>query len=104
MLLRMEDTHTVSSWIGFQELLLEKVPRIDEIIKRVEMVSPGSLIQIGEALSTPNQFNVATTRPHSQNEQFLCHLICASSIRMPRLGIAQHTHMFVSLSKNIVED
>ncbi|MBI2887422.1 MAG: insulinase family protein [Chloroflexi bacterium] len=70
MLLRMEDTRAVSSWIGGQELLMGKVRTVDEVVALVEAVTPEDVRRVAQALIKPDCLSLAVVGPFRRETPF----------------------------------
>jgi predicted Zn-dependent peptidase len=71
ILLRMEDSRAVAFWAGTQETLLGKVRTPDEVIQRVEAVTPEDLQRVARALLDPQRFALAVVGPFRGERPFL---------------------------------
>jgi predicted Zn-dependent peptidase len=63
LLLSLEDTRAVSSWIGSQELLTGQVLDVDEVIERVDKVTPEDIRKVANDLLVTNKLNMAVVGP-----------------------------------------
>ena len=63
LLLRMEDSRAVSSWMGSQELLLGKVLDVDEVIERVNRVTAEDVRRVSNDLLVNEKLNMAVVGP-----------------------------------------
>ncbi len=63
MLLRMEDTRSVSSWLGGQEFLLGNILTIEQVIARIEAVSAGDIMRVAGQLFRGDKLNLAVVGP-----------------------------------------
>ena len=70
MLLRMEDTRNVSSWIGVQELLFGRIRTADEIVEEVERVSPDDLARVIDLILDPGRLTAAVVGPYRSDRRF----------------------------------
>ena len=59
LMLRMEDTRAVSSWLGVQELLLGRVLVVDEVIELVESVTPEDILRVSNDLLLMEKLHMA---------------------------------------------
>lgn len=59
LMLRMEDTRAVSSWLGVQELLLGRVLHVDEVIELVESVTPEDILRVSNDLLLMEKLHMA---------------------------------------------
>ncbi len=62
-MLRMEDTQSVAGWLGGQELLLGAIRSVEEVIDRIESVSPVGIGRVAEQLFLPEKLNMAVVGP-----------------------------------------
>ena len=74
LLLRMEDTRAVSSWMGSQQLLMGRVFDVDEVVDRVDAVTPADLLRVADELLVTDKLNVAVVGPHRGESGFQRHL------------------------------
>ncbi len=71
LLLRMEDTRSVSGWVGAQEMLTGEVRSVDEVVERVEAVTTDDLSRVAVALFRPETLNMAIVGPYRSSKRFL---------------------------------
>jgi predicted Zn-dependent peptidase len=65
LLLRMEDTRSVSSWLGAQELLWGEVKTPEEIVKAIDQVNEDDVQRVADKL------NLAVVGPYKSEGRFL---------------------------------
>jgi predicted Zn-dependent peptidase len=70
LLLRMEDTRSVSGWVGVQELLTGEVRSVDEVVEQVEAVTTDDLQRVATALFRTDALNVAIVGPYRSPKRF----------------------------------
>ena len=70
MLLQMEDTRAVSSWMGGQELLLDKVLEIDEVVENIKSVTINDLYRVSGELLITEKLNMAVVGPSRGEARF----------------------------------
>ncbi len=70
MLLNMEDTRAVSSWYGVQALLLNRTRSVDEIVERIEAVSPEQLADLAGRLIHDDALHLGVVGPFEAQEPF----------------------------------
>ena len=63
LLLRMEDTRVVSSWIGTQELLLGHIHDTDHIVEKVNRVTVDEIRHVANKLLVTERLNMAVVGP-----------------------------------------
>jgi len=63
LVLRMEDSRSVSGWIGSQELLIGKIKTIDEIISIVEAITASDLQRVANGLFHSKGLSLAIVGP-----------------------------------------
>jgi predicted Zn-dependent peptidase len=61
--LRMEDSRSVSSWLGAQELLLKQIRTVDEVMSIVDGISPEELKRVGQNLLSAEKLSLAVVGP-----------------------------------------
>jgi predicted Zn-dependent peptidase len=71
LLLRMEDTRSVSGWIGAQELLLGKVRTVDEVVGAMEAVTAEELRRVANELLVEDGLKLAVVGPFRSERRFL---------------------------------
>ncbi|MGH2587394.1 MAG: M16 family metallopeptidase [Dehalococcoidia bacterium] len=70
LLLRMEDTRSVSGWVGVQELLTGEVRSVDDVVEQVEAVTTEDLWRVANALFRTEALNVALVGPYRSEKRF----------------------------------
>ena len=63
LLLRMEDTRSVASWLGAQELLQGQVNTVDQVVDELDAVQPEDVARIAEELFEPEKLRLALVGP-----------------------------------------
>ena len=63
MMLRMEDTRSVSGWAGSQELMLGQVLAVDDVVERVNTVTCSDLKRVAEGHLVTDRLNIAVVGP-----------------------------------------
>ncbi|HVC33359.1 MAG TPA: pitrilysin family protein, partial [Chloroflexota bacterium] len=70
MLLRLEDTRSIASWLGAQELLLGQIYTVDDVIERVDRVQTADLQTLAERLFVPDKLCLAVIGPYRSEDRF----------------------------------
>ncbi|HLE81684.1 MAG TPA: pitrilysin family protein [Dehalococcoidia bacterium] len=70
MLLRMEDTRAVSSWIGSQELLTGTVKTVDEVVEQIDAITAEEVQRVACTLIKPERLNLAVVGPFRSDRPF----------------------------------
>ncbi len=70
MLLRLEDTRSVSAWLGGQEMLTGEILSPEDVVDRIEAVSLDGLARVVETLLRPDRLNLAVVGPHRSERVF----------------------------------
>jgi len=71
LLLRMEDTAAVSSWYGWQELLIpEDVVAVDEVVRRLEAVETRDLQRLAQKVFSKEKQRLAVVGPFPDEGAF----------------------------------
>lgn len=68
--LRMEDTGSVGSWLGRQELLRKQIMTVDEILAIIEAVTVEDLRRVADDLVRPELLNLAVVGPYRSAARF----------------------------------
>ena len=63
LVLRMEDTRSVSAWVASQELLLGRIMTVDEVIAIVEAITPQDLLRVAGELFSSDGLSLALVGP-----------------------------------------
>jgi predicted Zn-dependent peptidase len=70
MMLRMEDTRSVSGWVGAQDLLLGFVRTLDEAIAEMDAVTIEDLQRVAGELLDPKRAYLAVVGPYKSDKKF----------------------------------
>ena len=68
LVLRMEDSRSVASWIGGQEVLTGRILNVDQVISIVDAISAKDLKQVAEELLVGSQLRLAIVGPVADDE------------------------------------
>jgi predicted Zn-dependent peptidase len=63
LLLRMEDSRAVASWMGSQELLQDQLCSVEEIVARLNAVTPADISALATRLFREEQLRLAVVGP-----------------------------------------
>lgn len=63
LLLAFEDSRNVANWLGAQEVLTGHIYTLEEIVSRVEDITPGDLQRVANALFVNGKINLALVGP-----------------------------------------
>jgi predicted Zn-dependent peptidase len=76
MLLGLEDTSSVANWCGAQELMLGHIYSPDEVLARVDAVTPADIQELAEELFADDYLRLAVIGPFTDGAVFeeLLHL------------------------------
>jgi predicted Zn-dependent peptidase len=70
LLLRMEDTRSVSGWLGGQEILTARVRTADEVVEILDAIQPADLARVAANILQTDQLNLAVVGPFRSDKQF----------------------------------
>ncbi|MBI4498920.1 MAG: insulinase family protein [Chloroflexi bacterium] len=70
LLLRMEDTRTVASWIGGQELLMGEVLTPEDVVAAIDAVTPEDTVRVARQLFVPERLTLAVVGPFKSTRRF----------------------------------
>jgi len=68
--LRMEDTRSVASWVGAQELLTERIRTVDEVVSIIDAITAEDLQRVAHDLLATEKLNLAVVGPFAGEERF----------------------------------
>jgi predicted Zn-dependent peptidase len=68
ILLRMEDSRSVSGWLGGQEVLTGRILTVDELINTIEAITTAELRQVAGEILISEQMRLAVVGPVSPDE------------------------------------
>jgi predicted Zn-dependent peptidase len=71
LLLRMEDTRSVSGWLGGQEMLTGKIRSAEDVVERLDAVRPDDLHRVIESILKRDKLNLAVVGPHRSEKRYL---------------------------------
>jgi predicted Zn-dependent peptidase len=63
LLLRMEDSRAVASWMGSQELLQEQLCSVEDIVGRLQAVTPSDISELATRLFQRDELRLAVVGP-----------------------------------------
>jgi len=70
MLLRLEDTRSIASWLGAQEILLRQIFTVEDVLERVDAVQAEDLQQLATKLFRSEKLALAVIGPYRSEERF----------------------------------
>lgn len=70
LLLRMEDTRSVSGWLGVQEILAGRVRTVDEVVESIEAVTTDDLRRVANDLLRSDRLAMAVVGPFRSDRRF----------------------------------
>ncbi|MBI4299695.1 MAG: insulinase family protein [Chloroflexi bacterium] len=70
LLLRMEDTRSVSGWMGAQELLTDHVLTVDDVVRSIDSVTPQDIQRVARELFVSEKLNLAIVGPFRSERRF----------------------------------
>lgn len=72
LMLRMEDTRSVSGWMGGQEVLTGRILTVDEVVSIIDAITIPDLGRVARELFTTDKLNLAIVGPFPDAERFQC--------------------------------
>ena len=70
MLLRMEDTRSVSGWLGGQEILSGEVLSPEEVVALLDRITPNDLVRVMANLLRDESLSMAIVGPHRSEKRY----------------------------------
>ena len=71
LMLRMEDSRTVASWLGSQEMLQGEVSSPEQVADRIDAVEAADVARVAQNLFQQEQLRLAVVGPHRGEKGFL---------------------------------
>jgi predicted Zn-dependent peptidase len=68
--LRMEDTGAVAAWLGTGESLLPRIMTVEEVVERLEAVTPDDILRVARRFARPDQARLAVLGPFRSRRRF----------------------------------
>ena len=69
-MLRMEDSRSVAAWLGAQELLLNNIYTVEEVLARVDAITPEDVQRVAESVLVGEKLNLAVVGPFRSDRSF----------------------------------
>jgi predicted Zn-dependent peptidase len=66
----MEDTRSVSGWLGGQEILNGRVRTADEVVDILDAIQPADVARVAGKLLRADQLNLAVVGPFRSKKKF----------------------------------
>jgi predicted Zn-dependent peptidase len=67
-LLGLEDTRSVASWAGGQELLMDRIMTIEEVVEQIEAVTADQVLEMAQELFLPERLRLAVVGPYKDED------------------------------------
>jgi predicted Zn-dependent peptidase len=71
LLLRMEDTRSVSAWLGSQEMLTNRILSPEEVVSRIEAVTTMDMARVIDSILVRDRLSLAIVGPYKSDKRFL---------------------------------
>jgi predicted Zn-dependent peptidase len=68
--LRMEDTGAVAAWLGTGESLLPRIMTVEEVVERLDAVTPDDILRVARRFARPDQVRLAALGPFRSRARF----------------------------------
>jgi predicted Zn-dependent peptidase len=68
MLLGLEDTRSVASWAGGQELLLDRILTVEEVVSYIEAVTVDQIYELAQEMFKPENLRLSVVGPYKDQE------------------------------------
>lgn len=100
MALRLEDTSSIASWLGGQEITLGVVHELDEILARIDAVSIADIQRLAQKLFVDQWLRLALIGPHKDASRFEAVL----RLPEPRRAAPRRTGTRVARATSVASD
>lgn len=71
LLMGLEDSQSVASWLSSNEILYGEVPTPEEVVARIDAVTIEDVQDLARDLFTPDRYSLAVVGPYDDEEHFL---------------------------------
>ena len=68
--LRMEDTRSVAGWLGSQELLLNEILSVDDVVAKLDRLTPDDILRVAREILRPEAAVLAAVGPFEDDSVF----------------------------------
>ena len=68
MILRMENSHNVATWLGGQEILTERILNVDQVMSIIDAITAEDLKQLAQELIAGEQLRLAVVGPVTESK------------------------------------
>jgi predicted Zn-dependent peptidase len=66
----MEETSAVAAWLGTGESLLPQILTVEEVVERLEAVTPDDMLRVAQRCARPAQARLALLGPYRSATRF----------------------------------
>jgi predicted Zn-dependent peptidase len=70
LVLRMEDSRSVAAWLGAQELLHDEVLTVEQVLAKVDAITPGDIQRVANSLLVTEKLSMAVVGPFRSDKAF----------------------------------
>ena len=70
LILRMEDTRSVAAWLGAQELLHDQVLTVEQVLAKVDAITPDDIQRVASGLLVTEKLSMAIVGPFRSDKAF----------------------------------
>ena len=70
LLLRMEDTRSIASWAGTQELLTDRILDVSHVVSMIDQINSDDLNRVAKKVISGDKCKLAIVGPHSSADSF----------------------------------
>ena len=74
LVLRMEDTRSVAAWLGAQELLHDQVITVEQVLAKVDAITPEDVQKVARSLLVTEKLSMAIVGPFRSDKAFQARL------------------------------
>lgn len=71
MLLRLEDSRSIASWLGAQEVLLDRIETVDDVIAQVDRIEAADVQRLAHTLFASDKLCLSVIGPYRSEDRFL---------------------------------
>lgn len=71
LLMSLEDSQAMASWLGSHEILYGEVPTPEEVTAQIDAVQAADLLTLAQELFTPERYSLAVVGPYEEDDRWL---------------------------------
>ena len=70
MLLRLEDTRSISSWLGGQEITFGHIETPEEVVEQLNSITVDDVQRVAQRVFNPERYRLTVVGPYRSDRRF----------------------------------